>query len=47
MNTREGLMKVIDTKGQQTVSISRVFKHFGYEPPTQEEIRQYIESKKK
>ena len=47
MNTREELMKIIDTKGQQTVSISRVFKHFGFEPPTKEEIRQHIESKKK
>ena len=47
MNTREGLMKMIDTKGQQAVSISRVFKHFGFEPPTKEEVRQHIENKKK
>ena len=47
MNTREGLLKMIDTKGQQTVSINRVFRHFGHKPPTQEEIRQHVENKKK
>ena len=47
MNTREGLIKLIDTKGQQTVSISRVFKHFGFEPPTEKEIRQHVENNKK
>ena len=47
MNTREGLMKIIDTKDQQAVSISRVFKHFGFKPPTPEEVRQHVESNKK
>ena len=45
--TRAQLMEIIDTKGQQAVSISRVFKFLGYEPPIKEEIRQHIENKKK
>ncbi len=46
MNTREGLMKMIDTKGQQALSIEKVFKHFGHQPPSRDEIAEHIEQRK-
>ena len=45
--TRRQLLKnMVDTKGQQTVSLTRIAKELGVEPLTQQEITQLIEDRK-
>ncbi|AUS01912.1 hypothetical protein NVP2044O_48 [Vibrio phage 2.044.O._10N.261.51.B8] len=40
------LCNMVDTKGQQTVSLTRIAKELGVEPLTQHEISQLIEDRK-
>ncbi|CAH9015739.1 putative homeodomain-like protein [Vibrio phage 489E54-1] len=40
------MKNMVDTKGQQTVSLTRIAKELGVEPLTQQEISQLIEDRK-
>ncbi len=46
-NVKNKLMSLITIKGQKSVSIQSVFELFGIEPPTESEIRDYIEECKR
>ncbi|CAH9016204.1 conserved hypothetical protein [Vibrio phage 393E50-1] len=45
-STRQLMKNMVDTKGQQTVSLTRIAKELGVEPLTQQEISQLIEDRK-